>query len=334
MVFFVMVACVLLFLWFCEYCSAICLYQDKAELVSCLSDCNNDVTHVQPPCRPVFTTVQHKFIEEVFMIPHDAGPLMPDVLTGSDQSSKNVSGVVSASSGAEESGTLCALRKQLTALPVRDVQLIYSVTDGYGLMYCLKPTPLSYDFIVRCKVVISASTMSLAIQYLTEKRLKDRLFENPCLYKQYKTIDEEHYVRRLRNGKAGEHIVAPAYFQLAQWNFISSSQSQRQYAKDCKNYVAMENSRGVVYTRPTVQELDRVQKLNIDSGVDDTLRGCTWAGCTEPPRTGMSKCARCRRSNYCCRQHQVLDYPSHKLACQHVLDRHITDVGAYMDHHL
>ena len=43
-----------------------------------------------------------------------------------------------------------------------------------------------------------------------------------------------------------------------------------------------------------------------------TVRQCGWCALWV---AGMKGCSRCGVTFYCCREHQLLDWPSHKLAC-------------------
>ena len=45
---------------------------------------------------------------------------------------------------------------------------------------------------------------------------------------------------------------------------------------------------------------------------DATVRQCGWCALWV---AGMKGCSRCAETFYCCREHQLLDWPSHKLTC-------------------
>ena len=48
------------------------------------------------------------------------------------------------------------------------------------------------------------------------------------------------------------------------------------------------------------------------------LRTCALAGCAarEAHEQQYKKCAACRTVVYCCREHQLANWPAHKAACQ------------------
>ena len=48
------------------------------------------------------------------------------------------------------------------------------------------------------------------------------------------------------------------------------------------------------------------------------LRACALASCAarEAHEAQFKKCAACLTVCYCCREHQVADWPAHKVACK------------------
>jgi hypothetical protein len=47
-------------------------------------------------------------------------------------------------------------------------------------------------------------------------------------------------------------------------------------------------------------------------GAGKSLKPCAWCG-TQLPK--LQKCSRCRKVGYCCKEHQVEHWPTHKQQC-------------------
>ena len=50
----------------------------------------------------------------------------------------------------------------------------------------------------------------------------------------------------------------------------------------------------------------------------DRLRGCALGSCAarEAPFSHFPKCSACKTVVYCCKEHQVADWPAHKAVCK------------------
>ena len=69
------------------------------------------------------------------------------------------------------------------------------------------------------------------------------------------------------------------------------------------------------------------------AGASETLATsptCELAGCGVQVGKGGGFCTRCRSVNYCSKEHQRRDWPSHKLKCR-PLKTLITDHGVYSE---
>jgi len=74
---------------------------------------------------------------------------------------------------------------------------------------------------------------------------------------------------------------------------------------------------GVSVEQTTADTLARAARAAADSAARG-LRLCAAAGCDarEAHAAHFKSCAACRTVVYCCREHQVADWPSHKKACK------------------
>ena len=77
----------------------------------------------------------------------------------------------------------------------------------------------------------------------------------------------------------------------------------------------------VAQTKATVQQkLKQVGQERAEAAAAGQLRNCALASCgaKEAHVSHFSRCAACKGVVYCCREHQVADWPQHKAACKAV----------------
>ena len=79
---------------------------------------------------------------------------------------------------------------------------------------------------------------------------------------------------------------------------------------------------GVLETRMLMVELDPSLQHGLDGAAAEAaargLRNCALVGCSarEVHVAQFKKCGGCLQAFYCCREHQVADWPRHKAACK------------------
>jgi hypothetical protein len=260
---------------------AVCRFRDPIDTDITMDAISSD----SPPAytRPIYTFMSH--IEIARILEHKPG---------STASASTIDKFVNAYFNAAADG--------------RPHQLLYSISDGYGLFYYAAGTnrrPSPYTFTVESRVIIHSGVWAYVVKSVTEGELRQRVFENPSLQQLADTADPRADI-----------------FKSCVTLYKPTRVRDHRYVRDCANAPTMPVA-GVGVSVSTAPP-----DFTVPPGTKPVAPSCHYAACSSVVvESTLKVCSECKCARYCSVAHSVADWGSHKFSCPMLPLAVVIDVG-------